>query len=149
MVPAGKGREIVTAQKKEAMQRKQQKTSMVTIIMFMILALTFVIYIVTVPHDLNIILIGIIAAAIIFFMMRYSGTRQESYMVPKLLITHDDKDTPPFIDATGAHAGALLGDVKHDPFQSGGLETRPTRGWRWARSTRLPRASCSSMRSIC
>jgi Lon-like ATP-dependent protease len=30
---------------------------------------------------------------------------------------------PPFIDATGAHAGALLGDVKHDPFQSGGLET--------------------------
>ncbi len=123
VVPAGKGREIVTAQKKEAMQRKQQKTSMVTIIMFMILALTFVIYIVTVPHDLNIILIGIIAAAIIFFMMRYSGTRQESYMVPKLLITHDDKDTPPFIDATGAHAGALLGDVKHDPFQSGGLET--------------------------
>jgi len=123
VVPAGKGREIVAAQKKEAMQRKQQKTSMVTIIMFMILALTFVLYIVTPSHDLNIILIGIIAAAIIFFMMRYSGTRQESYMVPKLLITHDDKDTPPFIDATGAHAGALLGDVKHDPFQSGGLET--------------------------
>ncbi len=32
-------------------------------------------------------------------------------------------EQPPFIDATGAHAGALLGDVKHDPFQSGGLET--------------------------
>ena len=29
----------------------------------------------------------------------------------------------PFIDATGTHAGALLGDVRHDPFQSGGLET--------------------------
>ena len=29
------------------------------------------------------------------------------------------------MDATGAHAGALLGDVKHDPFQSGGLETPP------------------------
>jgi Lon-like ATP-dependent protease len=27
------------------------------------------------------------------------------------------------MDATGAHAGALLGDVRHDPFQSGGLET--------------------------
>ncbi|MGD0818580.1 MAG: ATP-dependent protease LonB [Methanomassiliicoccales archaeon] len=123
VVPAGKGREIVAAQKREAMQRKQQKTSMVTIMVFMILALTFVLYIVTEPHDLNIILIGIIAAAIIFFAMRYSGTRQESYMVPKLLVTHDDKDTAPFIDATGAHAGALLGDVKHDPFQSGGLET--------------------------
>ena len=29
----------------------------------------------------------------------------------------------PFIDATGAHAGALLGDVRHDPYQSGGLGT--------------------------
>jgi Lon-like ATP-dependent protease len=123
VVPAGKGREIVAAQKREAMQRKQQKTSMVTIIVFMIVALTLVLYISSGMQDTNIILIGIIAAAIIFFAMRYSGTRQESYMVPKLLITHDDKDTAPFIDATGAHAGALLGDVKHDPFQSGGLET--------------------------
>ncbi len=119
----GKGREIVAAQKREAMQRKQQKTSMVTIIVFMIVALTLVLYISSGMQDTNIILIGIIAAAIIFFAMRYSGTRQESYMVPKLLITHEDKDTAPFIDATGAHAGALLGDVKHDPFQSGGLET--------------------------
>ena len=31
IVPAGKGKEIVHAQKKEAMQRKQQKTSMVTV----------------------------------------------------------------------------------------------------------------------
>ncbi len=124
VVPAGKGREIVQAQKREAMQRKAQKTSMVTIIVFMILALTFVLFIISdEPRDLNIILIGIIAAAIIFFMMRYSGNRQETYMVPKLLVTHDDKDTAPFIDATGAHAGSLLGDVKHDPFQSGGLET--------------------------
>ena len=44
-------------------------------------------------------------------------------MVPKLLVGHDEHDSPPFIDATGAHAGSLLGDVKHDPFQSGGLET--------------------------
>src|SRR2546422_2916753 len=27
------------------------------------------------------------------------------------------------MDATGSHAGALLGDMKHDPFKSGGLET--------------------------
>src|SRR2546430_6952426 len=44
-------------------------------------------------------------------------------MVPKLLVTHTPDEKPPFIDATGSHAGALLGDVKHDPFQSGGLET--------------------------
>src|SRR2546428_5593224 len=46
-------------------------------------------------------------------------------MVPKLLVNHTPDEMPPFIDATGSHAGALLGDVKHDPFQSGGLETPP------------------------
>jgi len=54
---------------------------------------------------------------------RYTGHRPESLMVPKLLVSHSPDDLPPFIDATGSHAGALLGDVKHDPFQSGGLET--------------------------
>jgi Lon-like ATP-dependent protease len=48
--------------------------------------------------------------------------REES-MVPKLLVSNDTKSIAPFIDATGTHAGALLGDVRHDPFQSGGLET--------------------------
>ena len=34
-----------------------------------------------------------------------------------------DKNNAPFIDATGSKAGALLGDVKHDPLQSGGMGT--------------------------
>jgi Lon-like ATP-dependent protease len=34
-----------------------------------------------------------------------------------------NQQTAPFEDGTGAHAGALLGDVRHDPFQSGGMET--------------------------
>jgi len=44
---------------------------------------------------------------------------------PKLLVDNFDKKFAPFFDATGAHAGALLGDVLHDPFQSGGLGTPP------------------------
>ncbi len=44
-------------------------------------------------------------------------------MVPKPLVTHPSNGKAPFVDATGAHAGALLGDVLHDPFQSGGFET--------------------------
>jgi len=40
-----------------------------------------------------------------------------------LLVSNDTKSIAPFIDGTGSHAGALLGDVRHDPFQSGGLET--------------------------
>jgi Lon-like ATP-dependent protease len=42
---------------------------------------------------------------------------------PKIIVDNYNKKQAPFYDATGAHAGALLGDVLHDPFQSGGLGT--------------------------
>jgi len=41
----------------------------------------------------------------------------------KLLVDNGNRKEAPFYDGTGAHAGALLGDVKHDPLQSGGLGT--------------------------
>ncbi len=43
--------------------------------------------------------------------------------VPKVIVDNFGKKNAPFWDATGTHAGALLGDVQHDPFQSGGLGT--------------------------
>lgn len=42
---------------------------------------------------------------------------------PKIIVDNYGKKQAPFWDATGAHAGALLGDVLHDPLQSGGLGT--------------------------
>ncbi|MDP3734170.1 MAG: ATP-dependent protease LonB, partial [Nanoarchaeota archaeon] len=42
---------------------------------------------------------------------------------PKVIVDNFGKSQASFFDATGAHAGALLGDVLHDPFQSGGLGT--------------------------
>ncbi|MEM4366584.1 MAG: ATP-dependent protease LonB [Candidatus Anstonellales archaeon] len=42
---------------------------------------------------------------------------------PKLIVDNTGVERAPFVDATGAKAGALLGDVKHDPLQSGGLGT--------------------------
>ena len=44
-------------------------------------------------------------------------------VVPKLLVNNDGKKIAPFFEATGARAGALLGDVRHDPLQSGSLGT--------------------------
>ncbi|MDO8627458.1 MAG: ATP-dependent protease LonB, partial [Candidatus Diapherotrites archaeon] len=44
---------------------------------------------------------------------------------PKLLVDNHGKKIAPFIEATGARAGSLLGDVRHDPLQSGGLGTPP------------------------
>lgn len=42
--------------------------------------------------------------------------------VPKLIVDNSGKKMI-FEDASGAHEGALLGDVLHDPFQSGGMGT--------------------------
>ena len=65
---------------------------------------------------------GIIATFFLFALRQYVKVKDE-VLVPKILINNSKKEKVPFIDATGSHAGALLGDVRHDPFQSGGLET--------------------------
>jgi len=58
---------------------------------------------------------------VIFFNLNRRLKSQES--TPKLLIDNSNKHKAPFIDITGAHAGALLSDVLHDPMQSAGLGT--------------------------
>ncbi|MCP4298687.1 MAG: AAA family ATPase [Proteobacteria bacterium] len=45
-------------------------------------------------------------------------------LLPRVLFPTDE-DKVPFIDATGFHEGGLLGDVRHDPYQSGGSESLP------------------------
>lgn len=42
---------------------------------------------------------------------------------PKLIVDNTGMSHAPFIDATGSKAGALFGDCRHDPLQSGGLGT--------------------------
>ncbi len=125
VVPAGKGREIVNAQKAEAMQRREQKASMVMVLLIFFVGLVVLLSVDWTTRTFNpmVLLFGILVAGIIWMARRYTGHRPESLMVPKLLVGHTPDDLPPFVDATGSHAGALLGDVKHDPFQSGGLET--------------------------
>ena len=121
LVPAGKGKEIVQAQKLEADQKKAQKSTSALMFVAMFIVLGAVLAFQT--GDATIFLLAVVGGLILFYVMRWSGQRRESVIVPKLLISHKLDEPPPFIDATGAHAGALLGDVKHDPFQSGGLET--------------------------
>ncbi len=61
-----------------------------------------------------------------FAIMMSMGPRMFKYQgitAPKTIVDNFGKKQAPFFDATGAHAGALLGDVLHDPFQSGGLGT--------------------------
>jgi len=62
---------------------------------------------------------GILFLAV-FSMMLSMGQRMfgmQKVIVPKVIVDNFGKKEAPFFDATGAHAGALLGDVLHDPFQ--------------------------------
>jgi Lon-like ATP-dependent protease len=113
-VPAGKGEQIVQAHKEEARKRNQMKSFLMWIIIAIVAIYALLIA--------NQPLFGIIAAVLIYLAFRYSN-RGSDAVVPKLLINTADRQVAPFEDATGAHAGALLGDVRHDPFQSGGMET--------------------------
>ncbi len=63
------------------------------------------------------------AFAIMMSMGQRMFKQSQSTIPPKVIVDNYNNKQAPFFDATGAHAGALLGDVLHDPFQSGGLGT--------------------------
>ncbi len=113
IVPAGKGKEISDAHKLEAQKRMQARNMFIMLLVLGVVGYSFFI---------REYLLGIIAAVLIAIMLRQFMPK-ETALIPKLLVSNTGKETAPYIDATGAHAGALLGDVRHDPFQSGGLET--------------------------
>jgi len=112
-VPVSRGKQIVNAHKVEARKKVQMRSTLIMLLIIGIIGYAIITYQ---------WLMGIIAAAFVFMALKYSMPREEA-MVPKLLISHEPNTPAPFVDATGSHAGALLGDVRHDPFQSGGLET--------------------------
>jgi len=123
VVPAGKGKEIVQVQKAQAMIEKEKKAKSQMLIIFTVVGFGILWFITTGFSNPMIIFYSLIAAAFIFMAMRYTNQRNDTANVPKGLVLHKYDSEAAFIDATGAHAGALLGDVRHDPFQSGGLET--------------------------
>ena len=123
VVPSGKGKEIVQVQKAQAMIEKEKKAKSQMLIVFTVVGFGILWFITTGFSNPMIIFYSLIAAAFIFMAMRYTNQRNDTANVPKGLVLHKYEAEAAFIDATGAHAGALLGDVRHDPFQSGGLET--------------------------
>jgi len=112
-VPSGKGDQIIEAHKEEARKRNQMRSFLMWIIIAIVLGYALL---------SGQILIGLVAAGVVYLAFRYSNRGSDS-MIPNLIVNTADQKTAPFEDATGAHAGALLGDVRHDPFQSGGMET--------------------------
>lgn len=114
-VPAHEGRKIVDHYKQVARTADQRRN----FLLLGIPALIILLGLVLAPGEF---LFSIFVALVAFFVIGQFRSRREN-LVPKLLVDNSESTSAPFNDATGAHAGALLGDVRHDPFQSGGLGT--------------------------
>ncbi len=133
-VPAGQGRELVAKAKIQGMGSMGNMNILPLIIIFALSIWSFWFWrsnplelgetanaIIFASSNITIFLI----AAVLIISMSV-GRRMAPGVkasIPKLIVDNFKKKQAPFYDATGAHAGALLGDVLHDPFQSGGLGT--------------------------
>ncbi|HDL15571.1 MAG TPA: ATP-dependent protease LonB [Euryarchaeota archaeon] len=122
LVKAGTGEQIIKGYR-EQRRKAEAPINIMFKALFVILGL-IIIYYTIVMRQPYILFLGIIAFVFLLMGRQYVKVKDD-VLVPKLLVNNKDKKIVPFIDATGSHAGALLGDVRHDPFQSGGLETPP------------------------
>src|SRR3989338_7746360 len=122
--PKGQGKDLVTKAKIQAITSFKKQSTFLFILVILSMIAPWLIrkqygYIMAAAS-----LIGsmIFLATFVFFLNINRRARSAS-KVPKLLIDNSNTKKAPFLDASGAHAGALLGDVLHDPLQSGGLGT--------------------------
>lgn len=97
---------------------------------FMIVAVIMFLYITGSLNNDNkwFVLAALLGVGLLYLLYRFTATfgRKMGLMEfndPKLIVDNSGRKAAPFVDATGSKAGALLGDVKHDPLQSGGLGT--------------------------
>ncbi len=119
-LPAGHGRERVEIDL-ERVKKQESTRSMIAIIIPLLIIVLGSIFS---RGDPMVILWAIFVGLFTFMVFNNVRNRTEE-LIPKILVDNSQKDLAPFIDGTGSHSGALLGDVRHDPFQSGGLGTPP------------------------
>ncbi|VVB75298.1 Archaeal Lon protease [Candidatus Tiddalikarchaeum anstoanum] len=137
-VPAGTGRRILNATPPaQLLQNGNDNNSMYT--MFIIFGVISIIYgivnyfILSKESDVLqaanrisftfFVTIFSLGAMALFTLGKSLSQRMVKILKPKVLVDNAELEQAPFIDATSTHEGALLGDVRHDPFQSGGLGT--------------------------
>jgi len=133
-VPAGQGRNLTARARIQSMGKLGNQNIIMMILVLIAMIVPYWIWrsnIFNLGETANAIIYAasmvtfiVIAIGFIFSLSigkRMAGNNKAS--VPKLIVDNFKRKQAPFNDATGAHAGALLGDVLHDPFQSGGLGT--------------------------
>ena len=131
VVTRGDGRKIVKSEKEKegAVGQEKKPNTSFFIFLFFLLPLAAYFYLVVSGMEFDsmpfLAVMAIGAFLILFSRLNFRGMMMmgPKSNAPKLIVDNSKKDTAPFYDGTGAHAGALLGDVKHDPLQTGGLGT--------------------------
>lgn len=121
-VKAGEGEAIIQRFKEQKRRVEAPINTMFKVLFISVMFL--VLYYMLVLQQPYVLFLGIIAFVFLLMGRQYIKVKDD-VLVPKLLVNNKGRTKAPFVDATGSHAGALLGDVRHDPFQSGGLETPP------------------------
>ncbi len=120
-VPAGRGDRIVKLQK-ESMRTQRERSQKMLLIAFA--AVGFLLLIATLQSgDIITLLFGGFLLMFGYMFIRGRLSSGDESRIPKVLVKHENSSLPPFVDATATLSGSLLGDVRHDPFQSGGMET--------------------------
>ena len=116
-VPAGRGSRILS-ERKAQIRIQRERTNRTLLFVALVIGAALLLATISSGEILTFIF-GSFILVFGYFFLRTRLTAGDDANVPKLLIKHERDDEPPFIDATGTLAGALLGDVRHDPFQSG------------------------------
>ena len=124
-VPAGAGRDLVGKAKVQSLTSFKNQN----IIMFILILVGFIVpvytwyYFVKYGNTVAAIMTASSSVVLILFFIGLMislnlGRRMDQRVkTPRVIVDNYKRKQAPFNDATGAHAGALLGDVLHDPFQ--------------------------------
>ena len=116
-VPAGRGSRLI-AERRAHVRQQRERTNRTLLFIALVVGAALLLATISSGEILTFIFGSFILVFGCFFL-RTRLTAGDESNIPKLLIKHERSDEPPFVDATGSLAGALLGDVRHDPFQSG------------------------------
>ena len=124
-VPAGQGRDLVARARLQSMAVFKNQN---IIVFILVLIAMFAPWWVRSYYKSDIMFAAFFLGGMVFLasfviFMNLSKRVETKVKIPRVIVDNFRKKQAPFNDATGAHAGALLGDVLHDPFQSGGLGT--------------------------
>ncbi len=128
-VPAGQGRELMTKARVQSSAMLKNQNVLFILIAIVISIIPYYLYSKRIfPFDSPVVYAASMITSIVFILgillfINLGKKMNLKVQVPKVVVDNYHKKQSPFLDATGAHAGALLGDVLHDPFQSGGLGT--------------------------